>query len=628
MLPTRDAPVESCGPQLRDAFPCGRAEAGLDNWTYPDQEEFAMARLAIVLYEGSPGWRELRLGLILDFFGVPWKMVGNLQLKDLDEGGLEYVVFGSIRNVTAALRQGQTANSPTAYYAYLDEDRNLCLHALRSLLGNANLSLEAAPAGNLSIRVSEEPARLTGPMAGLKFPLRLDNDDAVLMSTPPVAGPVFRTVISADNAPVFLQIQQDRARVFLCTSSQMVNIDQPIREGFYDVKHHFCSVVPLVMFIRFVFPDVAWQPQELGACLIIDDPLLKPKYGFCNFAVLHNLMRRFGFTTNIAFIPWNWRRTSAGAGKFFNFESGLFSVSIHGCDHTAGEFAATSPEVLNARAQLARFRMRNHEMRTGIKHDSVMVFPQGAFSSVCPEVLKRNGFLAAVNTEIVPMDSQNSRTRIKDVWDVAILTYGEFPIFTRRYSFHGLENFAFDLLLGKPCLIVAHHDFFKDNGVALVELIERIGSLNCDLHWRPLGQVIRRACRRRSLVAGVEELEMYASELLVGNPSDHPIEVRIRKRKSHDDLASKILCDEKLIMWETEGEYFVFGNELGPHEEKCFRLLPPEQADAREDGRPWRLKLAAAARRIFSEFRDDYLSTSHLLGAPAEKLKDALKKVI
>jgi hypothetical protein len=408
----------------------------------------------------------------------------------------------------------------------------------------------------------------------------------------------------------------------------MVDTDQPIRQGFYDVKDHFCCVVPLVMFIRFMFPEVAWQPQELGACLIIDDPLLKPKYGFCNFAALRDLMRRFGFTTNIAFIPWNWRRTSSAAGKFFNFESGLFSVSIHGCDHTAGEFAATSPEVLNARAQLARFRMQNHETRTGIKHDAVMVFPHGAFSSICPEVLKRNGFLAAVNTEIVPMDSQNSRTRIRDVWDVAIMTYGSFPIFTRRYAFHGLENFAFDLLLGKPCLIVAHHDFFRDEGAALIELVEKIASLNSELHWRSLGQVIRKACRRRSLGAGVEELEMYGSELLVHNPSNQAIEVRIRKRKSHDDLASEISCDEKSVMWATEGEYLVFRGEIGPHAEKCFRAVPPKQADAGKDRRSLRFELAVAVRRFLSEFRDDYLSTSHLLSGPAERLKNALKKTV
>ena len=42
------------------------------------------------------------------------------------------------------------------------------------------------------------------------------------------------------------------------------------------------------------------------------------------------------------------------------------------------------------------------------------------------------------------------------------MRYGDFSIFTRRYAHHGLENFAFDLLLGKACLIVCHHDFFKD----------------------------------------------------------------------------------------------------------------------------------------------------------------------
>ena len=169
----------------------------------------------------------------------------------------------------------------------------------------------------------------------------------------------------------------------------MIDIDQPIAKGFYDVKDQFCSAVPIVMFIKSMFPGVAWRPQELGACLIIDDPLLRNRYGFCNFENLRELMRQHGFTTNIAFIPWNWRRTSSAASKFFNSAAGLFSISIHGCDHTAGEFGADSLEVLYNRAQLARSRMRSHQERTGIEHDSVMVFPQGVFSSACPEVLKR-----------------------------------------------------------------------------------------------------------------------------------------------------------------------------------------------------------------------------------------------
>lgn len=585
-----------------------------------------MARQAIILHDGHPGPREACIGRVLDFFGVPWRAVDSHQ--PANAFGSQYAVFGSVRSVAAALRQQEGSDSSAAYYAYLDDERDLCLQAVRSLACSANLSFQQPPAENLSLHVSDEQPVLTGPMTGLKCSLRLGSEDFLLVDFQTTRQTPSATIISVENHPIFLKFCTFEAPVFLCTSSRTVDIDQPVRPGFYDIKDDFCSAVPLVMFVRFAFPDVAWQPQELGACLIIDDPLLKSKYGFCNFADLREKMLRLGFTTNIAFIPWNWRRTSPAARTFFNFESGLFSVSIHGCDHTAGEFAATAPEVLEARSRLALSRMHNHEKRTGIKHDSVMVFPQGAFSSVCPEVLNRNGFLAAVNTEIAPMDSRDSRTRIRDVWDVAIMAYGDFPIFTRRYAFHGLENLAFDLLLGKPCLIVAHHDFFKNDGLALIELIEKIGTLKSQLHWRPLGQVIRRACRRRTTGRGEAELQMYGNELIVDNPSDEPIRVKIKRRVGREVLASKIQCDGKTIVCTREDESLVFSEKIDAHAEKCFRLILEGAVHAGEERRSLRFELAVATRRIFSEFRDDYLSTSRVLSVPAEKLRHVLKRAI
>jgi hypothetical protein len=589
-----------------------------------------LARLAIILHPGSPGPRELRLGRILDFFGVPWKMVEASKLRDMDESCLEYAVFGSIRAVAATLKEYQRAHQPVlepaAFYAYLDDERSLCASALQSLFGDANFSLQKAPEGKLSISVSDVLVDLAGPMAGLKLSLRLRSEDAVLTGAPTGGESKFATVISAGVDPVFLRFQDDGAPVFFCTSSQMVDIDEPVVRGFYDIKDHFCSALPVVMFIKFLFPDVAWRPQELGACLIIDDPLLKTQYGFCNFTKLCDLMRVHGFTTNIAFIPWNWRRTSPAASKFFCDQSALFSVSIHGCDHTAAEFGSTSLEVLHTRAQLARSRMRKHAARTGIQHDSIMVFPQGVFSSACPDVLKHNDFLAAVNTEIVPVDAQNVRTRIRDVWDVAIMTYGDFPIFTRRYAFHGLENFAFDLLLGKSCLIVAHHDFFRDGGDGLIELVEKLGALNCRLRWRSLGEVIRRACRRHATGVGAEEVEMYGNELVIDNPSGHAIDVRIRKRKSQKDRVSEILCDETPVTWATEGEHFVFEERIWSHSEKHFRVVYREQAHSGTVGRSLRFELAVAVRRILSEFRDDFQSRSRFLRGPADRLKGVFRK--
>ncbi len=97
-------------------------------------------------------------------------------------------------------------------------------------------------------------------------------------------------------------------------------------------------------------------------------------------------------------------------------------------------------------------------------HDHIMVFPQGMFSPEAGRALKLNGIVAAVNTEVAPSGGAANDTKIADLWDVAIMKYGSFPIFTRRYLTHGVENFAFDALLGKPCLMVAHHEVFKDRG--------------------------------------------------------------------------------------------------------------------------------------------------------------------
>jgi hypothetical protein len=586
-----------------------------------------MAKKALILSDDSPTGSENKLGRVLDFFGVPWETVNVSELLDVGLGH-ECVVFGSAPTVAVALQQTPPGNDSLVrramFYVYPSEDRGASEHALQFLCGEANLSLEEAPIGNLPLTVSSEEADVAGPMAGLTISSQLKTEDAVVVNR---GGLKFATIISAGGAPVFIRFHESAGRsVFFCASSHMVDIDQAVGPGFYDVKDHFCSVVPLVMFLRVQFADIAWRSQELGACLIVDDPLLRQRYGSCDFGKLRDLMLRHEFTTNISFIPWNWRRTSPAASEFFRKESEHYSVSVHGCDHIGAEFGATSPEVIHNKANLAWSRMQSHEVRTGIHHDPVMIFPQGVFSSVCPEVLKRNGFLAAVNTETVPVDSPGARTRIRDVWDIAIMIYGGFPIFTRRYAFHGLENFAFDLLLGKPCLIVSHHDSFKDDCAELIELIERLRSLNCRLRWRPLGEVIRRACRRRMIAKGFEEVEMYGNELLIDNPSDQAIDVRICKRENQTGLVNEILSDGKPLMWTSEADHFAFDERIPLRSERRFRVVYREQAGAAKVDRSFRFELSVATRRILSEFRDDYLSRSRFLSTTAASLKNVLTK--
>ncbi len=569
----------------------------------------------------------MRLGRVLDFFGVPCQLVALTGLDPVSKGWSDCAVFGSAHLVASALNQnGAKVSQPEACFAYPSEISDPSRSGVRTLFGDVGVELRRSTANTTSLHVSQEIPALVGPMGGLDVSVRLRSEDGLL------EGYVDRedalcSVISAGNASVFVRSIHRGVPVFFSGCSEIVDLDQPVTRGFCDVRDHFCSAVPLVMFIRFLFSEVAWRAQEVGGCLIIDDPLLKPRYGFCNFPQMRDLMRRYGFTTNIAFIPWNWRRTSKESSDLFRNDPNFFSVSIHGCDHTSGEFGATSVDALRAAAHTAKERMHGHRRRTGVEHDPVMVFPQGVFSSACPGVLQRANFLAAVNTEVNPSDLQNSRTRIRDVWDIAIMSYDGFPIFTRRYASHGLANFAFDLLLGKPCLIVAHHDFFKDGGLELIDLVTSIESLGCAVQWRSLGAVLRRACRRRLVRPGFEEVEMYGNELLLKNDTGQRIQVTVRKRKSPGDCIAEILCDQTKVRWKNASEHDFFDVAIPPHTEILIRVVYREDA-SREIHRSLRFRASVALRRIFSELRDEYLLTNRFLNAPTRRLKTALRKAI
>src|SRR5262249_28002294 len=153
-------------------------------------------------------------------------------------------------------------------------------------------------------------------------------------------------------------------------------------------------------------PETCWQAPATNACVVIDDPPLKPRYGFLSYRELLSAMVQHDFSTNIAFIPWNWRRSRSEVVRMFTENTDRYSLSVHGCDHTGGEFGIPDNHVLAWKANEAKDRMSRHESRTGIRHDHIMVFPQGVFSVPAMNVLRRSGFTAAVNTEVISSEQR------------------------------------------------------------------------------------------------------------------------------------------------------------------------------------------------------------------------------
>ena len=347
--------------------------------------------------------------------------------------------------------------------------------------------------------------------------------------------------------------------------------------------------------------------RKEARCLVIDDPLLRPTYGFVDYRELLSLMQRYKFSTNIAFIPWNWRRSDSGITRLFRENPEYYSISVHGCAHTRAEFGSDDSEHLYAKTRQALERMDQHEAATGLAHDRVMVFPQGVFSEAAMRILKRTDLIAAVNNDTISFDRNPRPITVADVWDTAIMAYDNFALFTRRYPWSGVENFAFDSLLGKPVIIVIHHGFCRDHCIRLIEFMERLNALPCPLIWRSLGELVKRSCRQRALSPDVTQVEMYGKELRVENLSDRTKQFLIRRRESNPSLINEVFAGRRHIAWNGSDDRIQFEVEVKAGENVTIRLHLHELGEMKERVENLNDRARTMLRRYLCELRDNYV---------------------
>ena len=205
------------------------------------------------------------------------------------------------------------------------------------------------------------------------------------------ATPVPEVIVAANDRPMFVRIDRGPWQVFLLAGSPLPDLDEPLSRD-HELQGHYDRLIPVLIFLRHCFRESCWHGPEPTAKLIIDDPLLTERYGFLDYGVLLKSMQRSNYGTSIAFIPWNyWRTSRRGAARVLSASSNL-SICIHGCDHTNKEFEAQAPALLDRRAGLAMQRMESQRKRIGAAFEQVMVFPQGLFSTAAIQALRANNY--------------------------------------------------------------------------------------------------------------------------------------------------------------------------------------------------------------------------------------------
>jgi hypothetical protein len=309
--------------------------------------------------------------------------------------------------------------------------------------------------------------------------------------------------------------------------------------------------------------------------------------------------------------------------RLFKKNPARLSLSVHGCDHTRREFGTQNGDLLRWKVLCAAQRMKRHDFKTGLHHDPVMVFPQGVFSRTAIHALKGSDFIGVVNSEVISSDAENCPIKISDFWSIGLMNYDSFPIFTRRDPWQGVENFAFDILLGKPCIAVVHHNDCHDDCRHVVEFIDRLNRLNARLEWRDLGAVVRRSFRLRKLSFNAAEVEMFGKEMILENAGGETKYFCVRKRESSPDQIQEIRAGFKSVQWTHAPDGISFRITLKPRQSQTVRVvfrefsangIANENSFAGADVAYW---MKATFRRYLCEIRDNYVmgktfSHSHL----------------
>jgi hypothetical protein len=557
---------------------------------------------------------------LLTFFGVPWRTL--ITEESFAQNGACHESSPKSRLICSSdifLRLIEDLERNPEYvrawsnrvhsaFVYAGDDSEILRKLVWRLTRHDGTAIHETNSSAGDLVVSDHLHDFCGVMAGLRIAAsKADLDTSLIFNTP--KGNTIN-IISLGHGAAFLKLEYKGVAVFLSTSKEIIDIDAELASQNFDVRDHFLNAVPLVLYVKWAFAETCWRAPETNACLVIDDPVLKSTHGFVNFQELLSLMKRHKFSTNIAFIPWNWRRSTPKVVRLFRENPQNYSVSVHGCDHTRAEFGGLDRQRLYWKAKQALERMNRHECITGIRHDRVMVFPQGIFSEAAMSALKHTDLIAAVNNDVICTEPHPRPITVSDVWDIAVMRYSNFPIFTRRYPWEGSENFAFDALLGKPIIIIIHHDYCSDHCRRLVDFVDRLNALKCRLTWRSLGEVVSRSCRQREPSPDAVEVEMYGTELHVENRSEQAKCFLIRRRDADPSAIREIRDGSGPIGWNFVNGHINFETEVNPGEGKTVSMKFHDLAGkgCNGDNLPYRFR--TMLRRYLCEVRDNYITTT------------------
>ncbi len=439
----------------------------------------------------------------------------------------------------------------------------------------------------------------------------------------PITG--VEVIMTLDQAPSFVHVRVGRANVFVWSTERVFDVSKPLaaEKEFEDAIEEY---VPAIIFLRFAFGERCWHNPWIGAGIVIDDPLLKRHYGFIDFRRLLESARGHRYHVTLAFIPWNhWRTTRKQAQMFANYAD-CFSVCAHGCDHTKREFRSDDYENLLHRNFLATQRMDLHRSRVGLTNAPLMVCPQEEYSlQGIRAFADSRQFIALVCTACMPRDLSSPQIRGADLLLPAQDSFFGFPVFKRHY-WSDMSAFAMALFLGKPAILVEHHEFFKDGPVGAERFASKLLRLRPDIKWEPLIETVIRTHLRRDTGQNSYAIRFFTDTFKLEHGSDSSSEYHLSRRIPETTRVRRATVNGKETAFTHKDHSVRLGIHAGGKQTFTIQVEIDPIRPTVTYSPGLKYNTSVALRRGLSEFRDNVLARNELALRASRFLAKALKQ--
>lgn len=468
------------------------------------------------------------------------------------------------------------------------------------------VSRTSSPPGG--VLAGQRYARTPGPALGLALAPEADAE----------------VVMEVGGRPTFVRIGGRSTPTFVWATPAVFDVERPLPAE-REFEEALDAYVPGIVFLRAACGDRCWHNPVPGAGLVIDDPLLQPRYGLLDFERLLASARAHRFHVTLAFIPWNGHRTEKQRAQWFLAHADCFSICAHGCDHKRNEFSSDDYVDLIQRNHTAHARMAAHAERTGIPCEPLMVCPQEQYSLTGIRAFADSRrFLALVNTGCLPRRMTEAVVTGADLLRPAQDAFFGFPVFKRHY-WRDMSAFTMAVFLGKPAILVEHHEFFADGPRPVESFVDRLRTMAPQVTWGPLEMVVTRTHWRRTTGHGSCDIRFFTDRFQFDHTGATPTTYRLLKRLPADTPIERLTVNGCEVSFERSGEdvTFQFQADEPTAFEISVRITPVQPAGHSDRGLCY--TASVAARRALSEFRDSVICRNHTLLRAGKALAKRLR---